>query len=835
MNPQRWVDSLRQDSRICLRLMRRSPIFFGAAILTLALGIGANGAVFSILQSVLLQPLPYEDESQLVMLWHADRRELANTPADRWHDRMAFSGPMVLSVRDAAARHLGEVAAGILMRSGGQLGAVQGDALESALDLSIGDRTIRLSGASVTPNFFRVLGVHAAMGRVFSDRDDGMSESPIILSDATWRRDFGADPHIVGRSITVAFGVPRESRIFTVVGVLPRGVHFTYPDEVEAWLVMPWTAIEQSNPYRSRFTVIARLRSGLSTDQGQRLIASMPLSPGSVPTDVPGAYDRIGLTSMRDWIVGNTRPTFYLLGGVATLLLLVTCVTVASGLLARISERHQELAVRAALGATRSRVMQQLLVEGTFLALGGAVAGTLLAILTQPVLRTLLPSSLPQVGELSVNASIIAFAAVMAALTTVLAAVAPAWGGTRQDAAASLMRGASGATASRAAVRWRHALVSALASLTTVLLIFSSLLLMSLWRLGRVPLGFDPHGVLAIDLQLLDMKYVAPGAMAAFQEELLRGVRGIPGIEAAGLTSAVPFRGFDSPAQIRIPDSDRREMVRVRYVDSAYFAALRVPLLSGRLLSIDDRTGSAAVAVISESFARSAFGTASPVGEMIRLDRPTQIIGVVGDLRYDGLHQEPSSAVYVPRLQHPRPLFTLVVRLGPSMAREEAINRIRSVLHDLDPRLPALNIATMDQVVDATMAGRRFYSIAAGTFAVVALTLTCIGLTLVVARAVAERRRELAVRSALGASLTQLARVAVGEAVMAITLGVVAGLFVAGVGSVLITQFLFNVATRSPAAYGGAALMVLSIAGGAAWLPMRRFADVPLAQMLRQD
>jgi putative ABC transport system permease protein len=811
--------------------MRRSPVFFGAIVMTIALGVGANGAVFSILQSVLLQPLPYDDASRLVVLSHAGSDHRSDLPLE-------FGGPMAMSVRDAADGQFGEVAAGMIMHNGGQLGAVQGDHVEAALDLSIGDRAVRLSGASVTPNFFRVLGVRAAIGRVFADQDDGTSESLIILSDAAWRREFGADPSIVGRAVTIGSGrPPRVAQTFTVLGVLPRDVHFTYPTEVEAWVAMPWTAIARSNPYAGgEFTLVARIRPGLSIEKAHKLISSMPRNPMDAPADARrGENDRIDFTSMRDWVVGDTRPTLYLLGGVAALLLLVTCVTVSNGLLARISERQQELAVRSALGAERSRIVQQLVVQGTLLAIAGTVAGTVLAILMQPILRALLPGSLPQVGGLRVNGSLVGFGAAMTAVTTILAAVAPAWGGTRENAAATLISASISGTAGRSTVRWRHALVGAQAALTTVLLIFSALLLTSLWRLGQVPLGFDPRNVLAVNVQLLDPRYFPTGAINAFQEELVRGARGIPGVVAAGLTSTIPFRGLDTPADLEMPGSNRKVRLRHRFADSAFFAALRVPLVRGRLLNGDDRLNSAAVAVISESLARRVFGTVDPIGKVLPLQRPTEVVGVVGDMRYNGLDKEASPAVYVPMSQYPRPLSTLVVRMRPGIGHAKVIEEIRRVLHEIDPGLPAVDVATVDQVVDATIAGRRFYSVAAGAFAFVALTLTVVGLALVVARAVAERRRELAIRSALGATLIKLARAAIGDALVAIAGGVFAGLILASISSVLIAQFLFQIAARSPNTYAGSALVVIGVAGTAAWLPMRRFARVPLAQMLRQD
>ena len=411
-------------------------------------------------------------------------------------------------------------------------------------------------------------------------------------SDATWRREFGSA--IIGRPITIASGVPRIEQTFTVLGVLPRGVHFSYPAEVEAWTMTSWSEVAQSNPYAiGQYTLVARVQPGVTIEHARRLIRSMPRNPLVAPSDARGGeLDRLDLVTMRDWIVGDTRPSLYLLGGVATLLLLVTCVTVSNGLLARISERQQELGVRSALGADRSRLLQQLVVEGALLTIAGTAAGTLLAMAIQPIVRALLPGSVPQVGELQVNISIIEFAAVMSAVTTILAAIAPAWGGTRENAAASLTRSAAGATAGQSAVRWRHALIGTQAALTTMLLIFSALLLTSLWRLGHVPLGFDPQDVLAVNVQLLDVKYRASGAITTFQDDLLRRVRGIPGVTTAGLTSAIPFRGFDSPAQVQVPESDQPMRVRIRYVDSAFFATLRVPVVRGRLLSAGDRSTS---------------------------------------------------------------------------------------------------------------------------------------------------------------------------------------------------------------------------------------------------
>jgi putative ABC transport system permease protein len=828
MNLQQQFETLRQDIRLALRLMGRSPIFFGASVVTLSLGVGANGAVFSILRSVLLQRLPYDDASRLVLVSKSGR--YANLPLE-------FSGPMAISVRDAAAGRIGDVAAAMLAHSGGQLGAVQGDHLAATFDLLIADRAVRLNGATVTPNFFRVLGVHAALGRLFVSGDTTISGTAIVLSDATWRREFGADSAIIGRAITLASGLPRVERKYRVLGVLPRGVHFTYPAEVEAWMMAPWSEVAKGNPYAvGQYMLVARVRPSVSIEHARQLLRSMPRNPLVAPGDARGGeHDRLDLLTMRDWIVGDTRPSLYLLGGIAALLLLVTCLTVSNALLARIFERRQELGLRSALGADRSRLLQQLIVEGTLLTISGTVAGSALAVVIQPVLRALLATSLPQVGDLHLDMGIIEFAAAMSAVTTMLSAIAPAWGGTRESAAATLVRAGSGSTAGRSAVVWRHALIATQASLTTMLLIFSALLLTSLWRLGRVPLGFDPRNVLVLNVQLLGAKYRAPSAITSVQDELLRGARRITGVTSVGLASAIPFRGFDSPADVQVPESDRMMPVRVRYVDSAFFATFRVPVLRGRVFDIEDRSSSQAVAVVSEGFAHSAFGAVDPVGKTLTLDRPTEIVGVVGNMRYNGLDREAAPAVYVPTSQYPRPLSTLVIRTRPEIVAAPVIDEIRRVLHDIDPALAAVNVATAGQIVDATIAGRRFYSVASGAFAVIALTLTAVGLALVVARVVAERRRELAIRSALGASGHRLVRAAVGDALLVIASGVIAGLLLAAIASALIARFLFQITARSPSTYSGAALVVIGVAGVAAWLPIRTFARLSLAQVLREQ
>ena len=824
MSHRETLGGLWQDARLALRLFRRAPLFFAGAVITLAVGIGANGAVYSILRSALLQPLPYHAPGELAMMWRAFPNASPALDGTRRPpaQRGALTAPMVLAWRRELSRDLGDVA-GLLSWNGN---------LASQFDIILADRAERLHGAFVTPNFFELLGVQVAHGRAFGLSDEADGESLILISHRLWQRNFGGDPSILGRPVTLTVGQPRAPRTFVVAGVLPRDVHFTYPEETEVWAMMPWRDVERYEPRAIGFHAVVRLRPGVSIAQADR--RARELGPAFARPE-QRAEDRpfIRFEPIHDWIVGDVRPSLQLLGGVAALLLLITCVTVANGLLARVSERQQELSVRAALGAARWRLVRQLLTEGALLSIAGALAGTVLAVALQPALHAILPASIPRVGELAVSASVLGFGIAMAALATLLAAVAPAWGGTRTDAGAQLTRAASTASAARHAVRWRHALIGVQAAIATALLISAALLLTSFWRLGQVPLGFDGDEVLTVEMRLLDPKYRQPGAVARFQDELLQRVRAIPGVTEAGLTSAVPFRGVDFTLMLGRPGVERTHTAKGRYVDSAYFRVLRIPLIRGRLLSAADRAGQRPVVVISESYAREVFGAEDPLGKQILYDGPLDVVGVVSDVRYTGFENDPRPAVYFPRAQAPSGLICVVARTTPGVAG--VIPAIHRAIREVDPSVPPMNLTTLDRIIDASVANRRFYTVATTGFAVIALLLTTVGLTIVVARVVAERRREMAIRAALGATMARLALHATRDAILAVSAGTLLGLAAAYAASAMLAQFLFQVTPRSPVMYSAVAALVLGIAVVAAWGPVRGLERVSLSKVLRAE
>ena len=829
-----WLEALLQDIAYARRAVRRDPAFTSGVIVTLALGIGATGAVFSILQAALLQPLPYRNPSELVVLGRVStngaRSEYARLPGAR-----AMSASMVLAWRQEATTQIGEVAA-FLAHSN----------YDGPLDVSLGDRVERLNAAAVTPNFFELLGVRAGQGRVFSGSDEASNEPLILLSAALARRLFGNKRVVAGGSITLtggSGGTARAERTYTIAGVLPRGFHYTYPDEIEAWVLMPWSDVERldppggpSVPRMLGFSGVARLRPGLSFAVAQQRAADVTDEAGRQEQRLGGYRGyRIELQPIHDWVVGETRSSLQLLGGVAGLLLLITCVTVANGLLARFSERQQELAVRTALGAGRGRLVRQLLTEGAVLSVAGAMVGTVVVVALLPVLRVLLPASVPRVGELAVNAYVIAFGAVVAAVTTTLAAVAPAYGGTRLDAAAILTRAMSATSAGRQTARWRQALLAAQAAIGTALLISAALLLTSFWQLRRVPLGFDGDQVTTVELRLLDARYLMRWSMTRFQDELLRRVRAIPGVDVA-TASATPFSGRgENAVDLTIPGAVKPALVRYRVVDPEYFTVLRVPVVRGRVLSGADRQGTTPVAVISESLARLAFGTANPIGRTIGSSPVLEVVGVVGDLYYANLERDPEPSFYIPRAQEPRPIFSLIARANANTSAASVASAVRREIREMDPTLPIPPFTTIGQLVDASVANRRFYTVATVAFAMLALVLTTAGLIVVVARVVAERRRELAIRAALGASSTKLVQVATGDALRAAGVGVAVGLAGAYAASGVLGRFLFQVTPRSLTIYAAVAALVLVVASLTALGPVRRFNRMALAALLKAE
>lgn len=818
----RWLEQTVGDVRLALRGLVRAPIFTLALVVTVAVGAGANGAVFSILRATLLQPLPYREPDRLVMVWDEPKvvPQATALADDDWWRRGILTPRDVLAWRERLNADVGEVAAVVSWTSD----------TEPRYDIRFADRAERINGARVTPNFFQVLGARAALGRVFTPSDVGAG-SIVVLSYSLWQRAFGGDASIVGRTITLTGERPREARTYLVAGVMPAGFRFTYPEDTELWALMDWGVVERWYPGAVTYTTVARLRDGVTLAQAQARAAALhdevwPPRPGST-----GRTWR--LEPVHEWVVQRVRPSLMLLGGVAALLLVITCATVGNALLARLSTRQQELAVRTALGASRGRIVRQLLTEGLVLAVAGTVVGALAIAAVQPVLRQLLPQSVPLVGEVETSAWLLAFALGVAALVTLLGALGPALTASFVRGLDRVLRGTRTSSGARPAARLRRGILAAQATVSTMLLIAAVLLLTSFWRLHRVPLGFDGSRVLALQVRLLDTRARGADGLRRFRDDLLARVRAIPGVRDVGITNYLPFEESGGIARISMPGDTVVHEAKVRMVDSAYFHILRIPLLRGRYLGGGDVNGAEHVAVLSASFARELFGEQDPLNRFVVWGDTIRVVGVVADLRYAALERDPAPAMYRPWDQDVSETIAVVARasrdlvdIGPALHR---------AVRDADPSVPAVRVTTIDDLLDRTLAGRRFYTTAAAAFASVGLLLTTIGLAMIVGRAVAERRRELAIRSALGASDRTLMRIISREAVLTVAAGTMLGAAITCVASGALQPFMFGVTARSPLAYGLVATGLVAIGTLAAFTSARQLRRMPLVSVMNAD
>lgn len=816
---------LARDTQQALRSIRRAPMLFGGALLILALGVGANVAVFSILQAVLLQPLPYKEPDRVAALWTTlDAPPERDLSADqqKWTTRGLLNANQFLAWREESKTVLSDIAAARLWEGSNA----------AQFDVTIGDHSERLRGAFVTPNFFEVLGVQASLGRTISSNDDREHASPVVISYGLWQRQFGRDSGIIGRPVTLSTGIwkARAPKSFTIIGVLPRAFRFTYPLETEAWAMLPWADVRSRGGRSIEFHAIARLAPGVPMSVAQ---ARMKQVRAGLYTDTAHVErsEMALLEPIADAIVSDSRAPMMLLSGIALLLFVITCTTVANALFIRVAARKRELAVRSALGADPGRLMRQLVTEGALLALLGTVAGALIAIAAMPLLRRLVPVGFPRADEIAVNKQIVLFAAIVAVCVAMLSAIAPAWRGRRVNLVTMLKRSSGTAFADRSTSRLRTGLIGAQTAIATSLLIVAALLGVSVWNLGHVPLGFDGKHVLTFEMRMLDAKYPDAATKFAFQSVLLERIRNTPGVIEAGVTSAVPFRGMDAVMETWHVGDQVKVHANMRKADSAFFSVMRIGLTRGRLFASGDNLSAPLVAIISEGFAKRIFGSADPIGQVVDDNyRKRTVVGVVRDVRFESRGRDPRPAVYWSTAQAPDEMICVVARTNGDVTAA-----LRKAVSAIDPNLPVMNISTVNQIVLDADATRRFYTTATVIFAALALTLTLAGLMLIVSRMIVERRRELAIRSALGASAASLVQHVMQQGLMPVVIGAAVGVVAAYNLAGFLSKFLFEVTARDPFAYGAIALLVLTAGAIAALVPAARASRARPAEALQAD
>ena len=787
-----------QDLRLAFRSLSRQPGFTALALMTVALGIGANAAVFSVVDAVLLRPLPYPEPGRLVALGSNQ------------------SVPEVEDIR-AAARSITSVGGVTLM----------------GLDMIAGDEPRRITAGLVDAGLFDVLGAVPATGRLIS-RDEDVVGGPaqVVLSHAFWHQQLGGSSDVVGSKLTLS------GRAYTVVGVLPPG--FTAPGQApDVWasvrVVYPVGAIRGVHFLRT----YARLRDGATLAELQ---AEMAALDARLAKDYPAEsrQRRTVVLPLLERMVSRVRPTLATLFVAVTLVLLVAAANLANLLLARALRRLPETRVRAALGAGRWRLMRPLLTEGLLVSLAGAAVGLALARWSVRALLALAPASLPRAGTVSVDGAVVAYGLVVAVLTSLVFAVLPAWTTTRVDLAAALRERARGAVSGRG--RLAEWLVAAEVALSVVLLVGAALLLRSLHELSRVDLGFRPRGVLTARIDLPELRYRALADETAFRDQLLAAMAGSPGIEAA-LISEPPLSGQWLTHNLAIDGSpvaegDEPEVV-TRSVAGNYLRVMDIPLLQGRWFTGDDREGGELVAVVNEAFVNAYLSGRPELGRRVAWARnnPRQwmtIVGVVGNVRYFGPAATDEPAVYTTYAQSgiAWKRWQYVVARGGG---DELAEAVKQALRTVDPSIPLTDVLDYRQLAASAVSAPRFQAVLLAVFGALAVLLAAAGIFGVTAQAVTARTAEVGVRMALGARPAGAALLLVRRALALCAVGACVGLMASLVAGRLLSSMLFGVAAWDPLTLTAAAAVVLAVAAIASAVPAWRAARVDPAAALRAE
>ncbi|HKP11016.1 MAG TPA: ABC transporter permease [Blastocatellia bacterium] len=796
-----------QDLRFGARMLAKRPGFALVAILTLALGIGANTAIFTVIYGVLLRPLPFNDPDRVVWMWGAVR--------DRGN-RASVSPLDFLDYR-ARSQSFEEFAASI--------------SIPISFTLTGSGEPERLSGAAVTTNYFAALGAKPMLGRSFvSDEEQAGRDRAVILSHSLWQRRFGADPQIVDRTITL------DGQSFTVVGVMPPAIRF--PFDADLWRPISFDANPEMRQRKAHFLrPIGRLRADVTLDRAQAEIDTIARQLEEQYPDTNTKWTML-LVPLQERIVGDIRPTLWILLGAVAFVLLIACSNVANLLLARSAARHREMAIRLALGASRWRIVRQMLTESLLLSLAGGVLGVLLALWGVGVLVSFSDASIPRAAEIGVNAPVLAFTLIISLITGTLFGLVPALGASRPDLHDALKEGTRSVGSARN--RLRSFLVVVECTLAVVLLIGAGLLIKSFVRLQQVSPGFEAERVLTMRLDLPPTRYATPQQAASFFQRLQQSVAALPGVEAVGMISELPLSGQpnDGPFAIegRPPDApDQRPLADFRRVNHEYFRALGIPLLRGRPFTEQESQQSANVVIVSERLAEQYFPDEEAVGKHLRLDfmskAPYEIIGVVGDVRHRALAFDVYPAMYLPTLSLPR--TNLVVRAAGDPA--SLAIAVRKEVTAIDPQQPVAAVKTMGQWVSESVAQPRFRTLLLGIFAAVALLLSVIGIYGVMSYVVAQRTREVGIRMALGARPRDVLKLVVGQGMRLALAGVAIGVVAAYALTRLLETLLYEVSATDPATFAAIALLLTGVALLACYMPARRAAKVDPTVALRYE
>ena len=803
-----------QDLRLAFRSLTGTPGFTLVAIVTVALAIAANTAVFSLVNALLIRPLPYKAPENLVLLFEKFSAQGL--------DQIPVSAPEYLDWEKQTTSYDGMAAFNF-----------------ANFNLTGGDMPERVQGAVVTPSLFPLLGVHPIKGRVFNETEFGEGNDGVVMvSERLWRRRFNSDPQLVGTQVSI------NGRSFTVVGIMPAKFEFPLPlfgvqggvfaERAEIWKPIAFTKQELESRGSRSYGVIGRLKPGVTLAQAQAEANTIVANWHPLFPDNYEAATKFGATlyPMHDLVVGGMRGALMILIGAVCVVLLIACANLTTMLLARAGAREREFAIRLALGAGRAQLVRQMLSESILLALVGGVAGVVLAIWGLDLLRLIGSQTVPRIAEVNVDLRVLFVTLTVAVGTGIVFGLIPALATGKPELTEALKEGGRGSTSGLRRNRLRNALVIAEVALALVLLVGASLLLKSFARLQNVDPGFNPKNVLTMEVALPLLKYPRGKPVADFYAEATRRIKALPGVEAAAFNSILPLsgtnsdssfkiEGFDSAAQKIYPDEE------IRGITPEYFSVLKVPLLKGRFFNDGDQFDGPGVIIANDAFVKKWFPNQEAIGKRITFSDTTKpdvkwltIVGIVGDMRHRGLDHDVKPEYYLAHNQTPYRAMILAVRSAQDPRSLTSV--IRREISSLDPDLPAANVRTLEQVTADSIAPRRLSVVLIGVFAAVALVLASVGIYGVMSFLVVQRTHEIGVRMALGAQRRDVFALVIGHAARLVAIGAGVGLLMAVFCSRALGAMLYNVAAFDLSLFAVVTLALALVALCASYIPALR-------------
>ncbi len=803
-----WLESTARDVRFAARSMRKAPVFTVAAVLTLAIGIGLNTAAFSAVRAVLLRPLPFPDADRLV--------NVISENGAKASDSFSVSPADFKDFR-ASARSF----EGIAAYSGGPLTIDDGDSVET------------IGATRVSDDFFSVLGARPALGRDFSPEEFAAGSPSVLLSHRFWQRRFGGDPSVVGSTILTTDGP------YQIVGVMPPD--FKLPSAADLWLPLGQNGGEMQLRGSRYMPCIARLKPGVT-------IADATADLGSIAAGLAERYPKsntnwsVRVQPLHETFVGKTRPPLLILFAATALVLLIACANVAHLLLARATARHSEMMIRSAIGASRGRVVRQLVTENLVLALSGGALGVVFAVLGLDAVVWLMPKDrrIPALGDAGLDLWVLAFAFVASVAVAVVFGTLVGLRASRVDVRDVTRVGARAATAGRGLNRLRGGLVALEVALTIVLAVSAGLLVKSLLLLERADLGFDPDNLLVIRAGTTGVDFTEFEKRAGVFDRYAAEVAAVPGVESVAMTSSVPL-GITYHFPFRVDgaaDEGEAPVAAYSAVSPSYFSTARIPVLGGRAFEATDRTGSPQVAIINDTMRRRYFPGGDAIGRRISVDymgsHPTvEVVGVVGDTTQLELDKAPTPQIYVPTAQSP--WFDTAFFIRTSLAPATVIPDVQRAIRSVDRKQAAAGATTMSEMASEATGQSRFYSTLLGLFAAVAVLLAAVGIFGVMSYSVAQRTREIGIRMALGADRGRVIGGVISHTLKLVAVGTIGGVAAAFGLTRLLEALLYGVSASDPTVFTAIPIMFVVVALVAAIWPARRAANVDPVEALRRE